>query len=76
MISEETEILAWFTTIVNLVAIWFVSSRDLRGLWIGLLSNLLWALYGYFTTQWSFVLLNVIIAVINLRGIRYWRKLQ
>ncbi len=58
--------------LVTVTAAWFVgSSRKSRrkvGFWLFLLSNLLWIVWGGYAHAWALVILQLCLAVMNIRG--------
>jgi hypothetical protein len=64
----------WPAMIVTLIAAWFVGSSDRRrrkiGFWIFLLSNVLWIVWGVSTKAYALIVLQIGLAVMNIRGER------
>jgi len=60
--------------LVTLAAAWgAASSREERrraGFWLFLVSNVLWTAWGWYARAWAVVLLQVCLAVMNVRGAR------
>jgi hypothetical protein len=60
--------------LVTLTAAWFVGSRNRTrrklGFWIFLLSNVLWIVWGVSTRAYALVILQIGLAVMNIRGER------
>jgi hypothetical protein len=63
----------WPAMAMTIVAAWLVASRkEMRrgwGFWIYLLSNVLWVVWGIAASAWALVLLQVFLAVTNIRGV-------
>lgn len=70
----QLSFLQWPAMIVTVVAAWFTGStsewRRKWGFWIFLLSNVLWVIWGYQMRAWALILLQVFLAVTNIRGAR------
>jgi hypothetical protein len=64
--------LQWPAMIVTLLASWMVASRSeslrARAFWVFLLSNVLWVVWGWQSGGWALVVLQVGLAVMNIRG--------
>lgn len=65
-------LLQWPALVVTVIAAWLVSSIKRRkraaGFWLFLLSNVLWIVWGVYTHASALVLLQVCLAVSNIRG--------
>ena len=72
--SDVFDLLQWPAMVVTVGAAWLVASasrsRRLAGFWIFLLSNALWILWGVHAKAYALVLLQVCLAVMNIRGER------
>jgi hypothetical protein len=68
------DFLQWPAMLVTVTAAWFVASRSAKrrklGFWIFLLSNLLWTVWGLATHAYALVVLQICLAVMNIRGER------
>ena len=66
--------LQWPAMAVTLVAAWLVGSQTKRrrswGFWLFVLSNLLWAVWGWHAQAWALIALQVGLFALNLRGAR------
>lgn len=62
----------WPAMVVTIVAAWLVGStsrpRRLAGFWIFLASNALWIVWGWHTSAWALIVLQVALAAMNIRG--------
>lgn len=58
--------------IASVLAAWLVGSKDdrrrMRGFWIFLLSNVLWAAWGVHDNAWALIALQACLAFMNIRG--------
>jgi hypothetical protein len=58
--------------LVTVGAAWLTGSRAKRrrqwGFWAFLLSNVLWVAWGAYAHAWALILLQVFLAVMNIRG--------
>jgi hypothetical protein len=65
--------LQWPAMVVTIAASWLVASkrerRRLAGFWTFLVSNLLWVGWGWQAGAYALVMLQVVLAVTNVRGI-------
>ena len=64
--------LQWPAMVVTIVAAWLVASSSERrrawGFWIFLLSNALWIVWGIAAAAYALVLLQIFLAISNIRG--------
>lgn len=64
--------LQWPAMVVTIAAAWLVASNAQRrraiGFWCFLTSNVLWIAWGIATTTWALVVLQLFLAVTNIRG--------
>jgi hypothetical protein len=71
---NSVDLIQWPAMVVTIVAAWGAASeRKVRrriGFWLFLLSNLLWIAWGWHAGAWALILLQVGLAVMNVRGAR------
>ena len=71
--SDFIELLQWPAMAASLLAAWLVGSRAaarrLSGFWVFLFSNVLWVCWGWQDEAWGLIILNVCLALTNVRGI-------
>lgn len=71
--SDILELLQWPAMAASLLAAWLVGSRSaarrLAGFWVFLISNVLWVCWGWQDAAWALIVLNVCLALMNVRGI-------
>ncbi|WP_239796975.1 hypothetical protein [Candidatus Nitrotoga arctica] len=69
---EYIDWLQWPAMIVTLGASWFIASQTKRkrqvGFWGLLLSNSLWAIWGWHDEAFALVALQIALAGLNIRG--------
>ncbi len=69
---EYVNLLQWPAMFVTLSASWFVASQSKRkrqiGFWVFLLSNALWAIWGWHDEAFALVALQIGLAALNIRG--------
>jgi hypothetical protein len=65
-------LLQWPAMVVTVAAAWLVASqRKLKrnwGFWLFLLSNLLWIAWGLYDRAYALIVLQVCLALTNIRG--------
>jgi hypothetical protein len=65
-------LLQWPAMVVTVSAAWLVASqRKLKrnlGFWLFLLSNLLWICWGLYDRAYALIVLQVCLALLNIRG--------
>jgi len=68
------DLLQWPAMLATLSAAWLIGSlqprRRLVGFCMFLLSNLLWVIWGLSASAWALIVLQVGLALLNLRGLR------
>ena len=66
--------LQWPAMLATVVAAWLIASlngrRRIIGFWCFILSNLLWAVWGWHAGAWALIVLQVCLAVLNMRGVK------
>ncbi len=69
---DVLNLLQWPAMAVTLFASWLVASdqeqRRNMGFWVFLLSNALWAVWGWHTQAWALISLQLGLAAMNIRG--------
>jgi hypothetical protein len=67
------DLLQWPAMVVTIAAAWLVASRSSRkrtaGFWCFLLSNVLWAAWGWHSSAYALIVLQIFLAVTNARGV-------
>ncbi len=76
-ISDELlNLIQWPAMIVTITAAWYVGAerKDNRnwGFWLLLLSNFLWLIWAIPHSAWALALLQVSLAITNIRGV--WKS--
>lgn len=68
------ELAQWPAMLITVIAAWFVASTQRRrrriGFWLYLVSNVLWVVWGLHSAAYALILLQVCLAVMNIRGER------
>ncbi len=71
---DYIDLIQWPAMAVTVLAAWFVSShrRPQRetGFWCFLASNALWVVWGWHTSAYALIVLQVCLAAMNIRGAR------
>ena len=67
-------LLQWPAMVATLLAAWLVASQRRRrrsaGFWVFILSNLLWAVWGWHDRAYSLITLQLGLFLLNVRGAR------
>jgi hypothetical protein len=62
----------WPAMMVTVVAAWMIASRKKFkrnwAFWLFLLSNVLWIIWGWYDGAYALILLQVVLAAMNVRG--------
>ena len=66
--------LQWPAMLITVAAAWGAGSerkgRRRLGFWLFLLSNVLWAVWGFSVGAWALIILQFFLAIMNIRGAR------
>jgi len=67
-------LIQWPAMIASVGAAWLVASTNERkrtwGFWVFLFSNLLWVIWGAHDKAYALILLQVALAIMNIRGVK------
>ena len=67
------DLLQWPAMVVTVAAAWLVASLSKRkrtiGCWLFLASNVLWSVWGWHTSAYALIVLQVCLAAMNVRGV-------
>jgi len=70
---DYIDLLQWPAMIVTVTAAWLVASTSKRkrtaGFWVFLASNVLWSVWGWHTSAYALIVLQVCLAMMNIRGV-------
>ena len=77
---EIIDLLQWPAMVASVAAAWLVASTRAQrrnwGFWVFLVSNVLWVVWGWSTKAYALITLQVILAAMNVRGLRKTEKLE
>ena len=69
---DFVNLLQWPAMAVTIFASWLIASthekRRNAGFWVFLLSNAVWAVWGWHTQAWALIALQFGLAAMNIRG--------
>lgn len=69
---DYLDLVQWPAMVVTVIAAWYVASQaETRrgiGFWCFLLGNVLWIIWGWHSAAYALVVLQVCLAVLNIRG--------
>ena len=70
---DYIDLLQWPAMVVTVAAAWLVASLSKRkrtvGFWLFLASNVLWSVWGWHTSAYALIVLQVCLAAMNIRGV-------
>ena len=70
---DYIDLLQWPAMVVTVIAAWLVASTKRRkrviGFWVFLASNILWSVWGWHTSAYALIVLQVLLALMNARGV-------
>lgn len=74
------DLLQWPAMVASVLAAWLVASAHVRrrkmGFWVFMASNVLWVAWGWHTQAYALIALQVILAGMNVRGLRKSESLE
>ena len=74
------DFLQWPAMVASVLAAWLVASTKARrrniGFWVFIASNVLWTVWGWHTHAIALIVLQVILAIMNVRGLHKTEKLE
>jgi hypothetical protein len=66
--------------LASVLAAWLVAStrahRRNIGFWVFIVSNVLWTAWGWHTHAWALIVLQVTLAIMNVRGLKKTEQLE
>jgi hypothetical protein len=78
LIMQWLGYIQWPAMLVTVLASWYVAShredRRNAGFWWFLLSNALWVVWGWYAKAYALVLLQICLALMNIRGAKKTRE--
>lgn len=60
--------------VLALVAVWLIGGRDIRGQWLMLVAQLLWAAFALRGEHWWLLAQSLVLLALTLRAIVLWRR--
>jgi hypothetical protein len=79
-LSSLIDFLQWPAMVASVLAAWLVAStrahRRNIGFWVFILSNVLWTAWGWHTHAWALIVLQVTLALMNVRGLKKTEQLE
>ncbi|QJW85703.1 hypothetical protein HK414_01510 [Ramlibacter terrae] len=70
----------WPAMLASVLAAWLVASKQAHrrnmGFWVFILSNVLWTVWGVSTNAYALIVLQVTLALMNIRGLRKTKQLE
>jgi hypothetical protein len=74
------DFLQWPAMVASVLAAWLVASTLARrrniGFWVFIASNVLWMIWGWHTHAIALIVLQVVLAAMNVRGLHKTEKLE
>jgi hypothetical protein len=68
------DLMQWPAMLVTVLAAWYVASRSPArrrlGFWLFVASNVLWIIWGVYARAYALMVLQVCLALMNIRGER------
>lgn len=63
-------------SILSLTTVYFMTKKNINGMYIGFCSNIFWVGFGLVGGFWYIVMINFIYALFTIRGLKYWKEEQ
>lgn len=71
---EWLDLVQWPAMLLTILAAWLAASSHRRrravGFWCFLASNFLWVVWGWHAAAWALIILQFVLAGMNVRGVR------
>lgn len=67
-------LLGWIACAFTCIALYFLGKKDTLGWYYNIIGSALWLTYALMSGQWSLAVVNIIIAILNMKGVIAWRK--
>lgn len=69
---DYLQLMQWPAMVVTVLSAWLVGAQSKRkrmiGFWSFLVSNVLWIVWGWYAHAYALVVLQVALAILNIRG--------
>lgn len=79
-VSSLLDFLQWPAMLASVLAAWLVASTKAHrrniGFWVFLFSNVLWTAWGVHTKAYALIVLQVTLALMNIRGLKKTEQLE
>jgi hypothetical protein len=79
-VSSIMDFLQWPAMLASVLAAWLVASTQAHrrniGFWVFLVSNVLWTAWGVHTKAYALIVLQITLALMNIRGLRKTEQLE
>jgi nicotinamide riboside transporter PnuC len=69
---RDMEIFSWILAGIGLAGAYITGERNRWGWALGLLYQLLWIVYAYYTQQYSFIVVCVVYGVVYIKNFKEW----
>lgn len=70
---DYLNLIQWPAMLATVLAAWLVAARSKQkrcwGFWVFLFSNVLWVIWGFYTSSYALILLQFCLAALNIRGV-------
>jgi hypothetical protein len=70
---DYLDLFQWPAMVVTVIAAWLTASQTKRkreaGFWCFLVSNVLWIIWGVHDEAYAVILLQILLAALNIRGV-------
>jgi len=60
-------------SLLSILTVYWVTKREIRGVYVGIVSNVFWITFGAIGDFWYIVFSNVLFLYFGIRGINYWK---
>ena len=74
------DLVQWPAMLASVLAAWLVASTQAHrrniGFWVFLFSNVLWTVWGVHTQAYALIVLQVTLALMNIRGLKKTEQLE
>ena len=61
-------------TALVITGVWMIGTPNIKGQWLMLVAQVIWAMYALITKQYFFTTQSVVLVIFNIRALRRWKK--
>jgi len=59
---------------LSILTVYWVTKKDVRGMYTGLASNAFWVSFGIMGNYWYIIFSNLLFFYFGIRGLKHWKE--